>query len=628
MTPPRLSSYSTYVDSAQRSKAKLYDIANDCQSPTVSISPTRQTDPCHPDEEPYLLVIAPGSSAVFRLPSKPEVTIGRSLDVDLQLQHTSVSRRHAQLTWHDDSLWVKDLGSHNGLSINGERHEGPRPLASGDVLAIGEILLVLHRGAKRLPSSPLLDSSGLRRHLCDEIERALRYQRPLTILHLELGPTTAMSEDIATRLLARLELLDRIAVLSSTELVVIMPDRDEEELHEQIEPLLGTLPAVTRAGCSQCPADGSDPDTLLLLARRAAAASRGSIVGPAAIPSKMAIGEHEILVADPAMLRLYELIERLGPSPIPILISGETGTGKELAAAAVHYFSPRRAHRLLAINCAAIPESLAESELFGHERGAFSGAVATRMGLLESAQGGTVFLDEIGELSLPLQAKLLRALETRRIVRIGDSHERPLDIRVIAATHRDLEAEARAGRFRQDLYFRLAAAVVNVPPLRHRIVELPMLARTFLLAARRRNGKPPLHLGAQAMARILAYPWPGNVRELKNDMEFLATTIEAGPVELWHLPPKLGGSTHLGGAAAKSGPVTEAAPNSAKPPFLPLEEELRALERKRITEALVAAGGVQSRAAELLGMPRRTFFAKTKQYGLMPAVTSVENRAR
>lgn len=155
-----------------------------------------------------------------------------------------------------------------------------------------------------------------------------------------------------------------------------------------------------------------------------------------------------------------------------------------------------------------------------------------------------------------------------------------------------------------------------------------MLARTFLLAARRRNGKPPLHLGAQAMARILAYPWPGNVRELKNDMEFLATTIEAGPVELWHLPPKLGGSTHLGGAAAKSGPVTEAAPNSAKPPFLPLEEELRALERKRITEALVAAGGVQSRAAELLGMPRRTFFAKTKQYGLMPAVTSVENRAR
>ncbi len=617
------------MDSTQRSKASLYDTPIICQSPTVSISPTRHTDLCHPDEDPYLLVIAPGSSAVFRLPPKLEVTIGRSLDADLQLQHTSVSRRHAQLTWHNELLWAKDLGSHNGLSINGERHEGPRPLASGDVLAVGEILLVLHRGATRLPHSPLLDPSGLRRHLCEEIERSLRYQRALTILHLNLGPPAGVSEDIATKLLPCLEPLDRIAVLSATELVVILPDRDEEDLHEQIEPLFRTLPGEIRGGYSQSPADGTDPDTLLLLARRAAAAaSGGSVVGPAAIPSRMSIGEHEILVADPAMMRLYELIERLGSSPIPILISGETGTGKELAAAAVHHFSPRRAHRLLAINCAAIPESLAESELFGHERGAFSGAVATRMGLLESAQGGTVFLDEIGELSLPLQAKLLRALETRRIVRIGDSHERPLDIRVIAATHRDLEAEARAGRFRQDLYFRLAAAVVNVPPLRHRIVELPMLARTFLLAARRRIGRPPLHLGAQAMARVLAYPWPGNVRELKNDMEFLAATIDAGPVEIWHLPPKLGGSAHLDSAAEKPGPVTGENRKPAIPQFQTLEEELRALERKRITEALVAAGGVQSRAAELLGMPRRTFFAKTKQYGLMPAVTPSESRAR
>lgn len=591
------------------------------------MSPTGQGDAAPSKEESYLLVIEPGSSAVHRLPPKPEVIIGRSLDADLQLQHSSVSRRHAQLTWQNETLWVKDLGSHNGLSINGERQEGPHLLTTGDVLAVGEVLLIVHRGTARLPRASLLEPSGLRRHLCEEIERSLRYQRSLTILHLEIGPTKDASEDLAAQLLPGLGLLDRIVVLSAAQLIVTLPDRDEEDLLELTESLLRKLPAATRGGYSQSPADGCDPDTLLLLARRAnAAASPGSIAGPSVIPSTLSIGEHEILVADLAMLRLYELIERLGPSPIPVLISGETGAGKELAAAAVHHYSPRRAQRLVAINCAAIPEPLAESELFGHERGAFSGAVAARAGLLESAQGGSVFLDEIGELSLPLQAKLLRALETRRIVRIGTVHERPIDIRLIAATHRELEAEVRAGRFRQDLYFRLAAAVVHVPPLRHRPAELPMLARSFLLAARHRLGKSPLHLGAQPLARILAYPWPGNVRELKNDMEFLAATVDAGPVETWHLPPKLGGPDYRAGSGGKPDLFHGKDPGSAKPQFQPLEQELRALERKRITEALAAAGGVQSRAAELLGMPRRTFFAKTKQYGLMLAA-SAESRA-
>ena len=164
------------------------------------------------------------------------------------------------------------------------------------------------------------------------------------------------------------------------------------------------------------------------------------------------------------MLRLYSLLERLAASDLPVLIHGETGTGKELAAQVLHARSPRRDKRLVSINCAALPESLAESELFGHERGAFSGAVATKVGLLEAAHGGTVFFDEVGELPASLQAKLLRVLETKRLLRVGDTRERPVDLRIVAATNRRLEEEVSRGRFRQDLYFRLASAVVVLPP--------------------------------------------------------------------------------------------------------------------------------------------------------------------
>lgn len=578
-----------------------------------------------PGDAPYLLVIEPGSSSIFRLLGQHEVIIGRSTDAGLQLQHSSVSRRHARLLYQDDNLAVQDLGSHNGVLVNGERIHAVRELSSGDVIAMGDVLAVVHgKGAITQPAyRPLADAAVVRQRLSEEVERVLRCQRPFSLLKLDLGQTLTAPDWVASALCPHLRSFDLLGRSSDTQLAVVLPELKEPELTALASELLTVLSTSfprARAGYSCCPADGCDVDTLLLLARRAAAtAAPGGVAGPDAIPICKRFGEHEILVVDPAMVRLYELIERLGPSSIPVLIVGETGSGKELAAAALHHASPRRGQRLLAINCAALPESLAESELFGHERGAFSGAVTSKPGLLESAPGGTVFLDEVGELSLPVQAKLLRALETRRLMRVGDVHERPFDIRLVAATHLDLEAQVRAGRFRQDLYFRLAAAVVNLPPLRHRLAGLPMLVRAFLLAARRRLGQPPLAISDQVMASLLSYPWPGNVRELKNDMEFLAATVSAGVVEPWHLPPKLGGPGLLSDA-----PGTPRQPASVPevPLFRPLEEELRELERKRITEALAAAGGVQSSAAELLKMPRRTFFAKTKQYGL---VTRPEN---
>jgi DNA-binding NtrC family response regulator len=342
---------------------------------------------------------------------------------------------------------------------------------------------------------------------------------------------------------------------------------------------------------------------------------------PALEATELVLGERTIVVADPAMLRLYELIRRLAASELPVLILGETGAGKENAAFAVHHWSRRSGKPFVALNCATIAETLVESELFGHEKGAFTGAVAAKPGLLETADGGTVFLDEAGELPLAVQAKLLRVLETRRILRVGSTREREIDIRIVAATHRHLEKEVAAGRFRQDLFFRLGVATVVLPPLRDRQREVRVLAERFLSAACAASKREPLALAPATLEVLERYGWPGNVRELKHSLEYVAATVTEPVVEPKHLPERI-----LAALAPPPPPVAprpvpdsavEAAPASESARRnLPLAEELREIERERMVEALRAAGGVKVRAAESLGMPLRTFTFKCKQYGL------------
>jgi transcriptional regulator with GAF, ATPase, and Fis domain len=291
-----------------------------------------------------------------------------------------------------------------------------------------------------------------------------------------------------------------------------------------------------------------------------------------------------------------------------VLVHGETGVGKELAAAALHAWSPRRRARLVALNCAALPEPLLESELFGHERGAFTGAAGVKEGYLEAAAGGTVLLDEVGDCSPEAQAKLLRALETKRITRVGSTVERPIDVRIVAATNRPLEDEVAAGRFRRDLFFRLSAATVVIPPLRDRPLDLPLLARHFLGEARSRLGRPPLALTPAALALLCEHRWPGNVRELKNAMDFVAVTTGLGPVEVADLPSYLLGRSRNGPPSRRAAPAPRI--------FRNLYDEIRELERTRMQEALTAAGGVRVTAAALIGMPLRTFVTKLKEHGL------------
>jgi DNA-binding NtrC family response regulator len=338
---------------------------------------------------------------------------------------------------------------------------------------------------------------------------------------------------------------------------------------------------------------------VVLVIQEVRATGGGTAAERQARPSgRVAAGTATPIVVDPLMQRLHELAARIARGAIGVLITGETGAGKEVLAEHVHRSSPRAGGPLVRINCAALTDTLIESELFGHVKGAFTGADRDRRGLIESADGGTVFLDEVGEISAAVQAKLLRVLEERQVMPVGGSAARPVDVRFVAATNRDLEAEVAAGRFRRDLYFRIAGAVLAIPPLRERPLEIAVLARRFAAEEAARQGRRAPELDESALAALRAHPWPGNVRELRNVIERAVLLTEGASI----------GVEQLGlGAAPAPAPAAPAGK---------LPEELAAIERQRILDALDACGGNQTRAAAQLGMPRRTFVKRLEEYGV------------
>jgi DNA-binding NtrC family response regulator len=312
-------------------------------------------------------------------------------------------------------------------------------------------------------------------------------------------------------------------------------------------------------------------------------------------------GEHlEGLVgASPPMHALFDRIGRVAASPAPVLITGETGSGKELVARAVHRASGRGA--FVAVNCGAIPEHLLESELFGHVRGAFTGAARDKTGLFQAGHGGTLFLDEIGELPLLLQPKLLRAIELREVRRVGEIEPRAVDVRVVAATHRDLRSSVAAGSFREDLFWRLNVLHLEVPPLRDRGGDVELLADAFLERIAARTGTEPLRLGAAVRDALRRYAWPGNVRQLLNVLERAAAFVNGPEIAGRDLPEELRDAAHAAG-------FVEAAVRQS----LTLAE----MEAAYITEVLRRAGGNKKRTAELLGIPRRTLYRRLEEYGI------------
>jgi len=314
-------------------------------------------------------------------------------------------------------------------------------------------------------------------------------------------------------------------------------------------------------------------------------------------------GWGSIIGRSESMQVVFRTLKQVAPTDVTVLIGGESGTGKELVARALHQNSKRSAAPFVALNCAALPESLLESELFGHERGAFTGATARKIGHFESAEAGTLLLDEVGEMPLTTQVKLLRVLEQREITRLGSTKPIPVDIRVLAATNKNLVEEVAERRFREDLYFRLKVVSVDLPPLRDRLADIPFLVDTFVRELSERHGTPVVSASPEVVAVLQAQPWPGNVRELRNVVEFMVVTAGVPVLEPQHLPAPLQGAEGV-------------APRIVSPGLSLAGMTARDVELEHIRATLEAVAGNRAKAAKMMGIGERTLYRKIKEYGL------------
>jgi two-component system response regulator AtoC len=540
----------------------------------------------------FLVVHIEGEgSRVVDLPDGVDVTFGRSRGATVHVESEKVSRMHARIRRSGDLLEVEDLGSRNGTRVDGEKISGLRRVASGDEIVIGPILAIVNLTSGLGRPSAVADATQGEARLVAEVDRATRYHRPLSIGLLRV-PSDPAIEAIARSLRP----MDLIAEDAGDDYLVILPELARTDGQTAIDRMLDFARAtgvVASASTVLCPEDGTAVDTLIGKLR---AAMRGGN-RTQATPTPPLEGP---IVLDTAMRRVYSLVDRIADSTMTVLILGETGVGKELVAEAIHQRSSRRAEPLIKLNCAALPESLLESELFGYERGAFTGAERRKVGFFEAANGGTLFLDEIGEMPVALQAKLLRVLERKVITRVGGTAEVATDTRLIAATHRDLDAEVRAGRFRQDLVFRIGGFTLAVPPLRDRASEILPLAEHFARAAAAEQGRAAPQLSEGARDALVAYGWPGNVRELRNAIE-RALVLCDDAIEFTDLPEK------LRDAGQRVRPVAPAAD---------MRGHLAEVERAAIVAALEAEDQNQTRAARRLGLSRRALIYKMEKYGL------------
>ena len=368
-----------------------------------------------------------------------------------------------------------------------------------------------------------------------------------------------------------------------------------------------------KAGALDCLAMPVDSERLLPLVGRAVDRHRAA-AEHLALKQDVAVrqGVPRIVGRDPALTQVLKSVERAATTNATVLLEGKSGTGKELFARTLHAFSRRADGPFVAINCAAIPETLLESELFGHEKGAFTGAVAKKPGKFEVADGGTLFLDEIGDMAMPLQAKILRAVETRSFERVGGTKSQHVDVRLVAATNRDLRARVAAGEFREDLFYRLSVFPIQIPPLRDRSRDVPLLARFFIERSCKALEKPTLTLSPEAEDRLTAHSWPGNVRELENCIQRAVILCDEAEIGPGHLDL---GSGHVSapavdpwGAIDLSGSLADAS-----------RRVLAEVEQRKIAEALRKAGSNTGRAADALQISHRALMVKIQQYGTLGA---------
>jgi len=599
-----------------------------------------------------LLVIVNGVVSTHALPEVGEVRIGRARENDIQIIDASVSRFHALIRVDATGATIQDMGSANGTRVRGVTIEANKPviIALGEVMDLGSALVMVQQRPIATREWRIWAHGYFEGRLEDECARAIRSSSTFGLVRIRV----AGESDLVQQVLANaLRPDDVVGLYGPGDYEVLLVERAEADTNWIIKSLETSFDEVgieASIGAALFPRDGRSAD---VLEARAGSLARG------APPEPQQVGP--IVVRSPLMRKLHELLERVAPGDITVLILGDTGVGKEVLAEQVHRRSPRNAKGFLRLNCAALSESLLESELFGHERGAFTGAHQMKAGLLETAQGGTVFLDEIGELPMNMQVKLLRVLEERTVWRVGGVKPRPIDVRFVAATNRNLEQAVTDHKFRQDLYFRLAGVTLHIPPLRERTEEIEPLAREFARQLSR-NSRPPV-LSPEVIQLMNGYAWPGNIRELRNAIERAVLLAGSGPMLPEHFPVEKMTATvstplsdtpmplqrKLRPTPSELRPATqhhetlpppdrahadhagEAMPGGAMPGgAMPMDDttsadmthgerlkrQVQEVERQHIVDALSRCGGNQTRAARELGISRRTLISRLEAYNI------------
>ena len=593
-----------------------------------------------PTQRHVLLVVRKdGSSASFALPERGDVVIGRGEGCEVRLDDPALSRRHARLSI-GVGITVEDLASANGTRLRELSGSGVtlrtlpaeqrELLTPGAVIELGDLTVMVQIGAPRGRPRRVWPHGTFEAFVEKECERARRSDGRFVVMRVAASGMAA--HDLEAQLVASTRSADTIGLYSPGEYELLLIDATPEtvaEVEKRVDARVTVRGYAAKVGVARFPEDGRDPETLL-----ATAAARARGEEPVERPARV------VVLEDPAMKRLYRMVGRVADSKISVLLLGETGVGKDVVAEAIHALSPRARGPFLRLNCAALPEPLLESELFGHERGAFTGAHAAKPGLLESATGGTVFLDEVGELPHATQAKLLRAIEEGEVRRVGGLSSRKIDVRLVAATNRDLEAEAQRGAFRGDLFFRLGGVVLSIPALRDRPSEILPFARSFFVELARAARRQVPELDDAAIDFFVRYAWPGNIRELRNVVERALLLSDDGRIGRDQLPVEKLGNTWSPAPRTPAPPAPSALVPDAREttraelddptdtarisrPELADAMELAELhrkmddaERRRIASALEQCAGNQPKAAKLLGMSRGTLVSRLDAHGL------------
>lgn len=590
------------------------DLPNNRTVPIDLAAATPLTAARPPRRRVYLFVVHRDEVITVPLAAGNTVVIGREPPADVVIPDKSLSRRHAELTLGGgDEVTVEDLGSTNGTRIGGKPVQRAT-LRPGEEVLLGTVAASVHvvTNDDARPLGPE-GHEAFRAALEAELRRARYLGRPLAVLMVRsLERQGEGGAAWIQRVQALVRPIDRVSLYAAGVVEVLLVETGSDKALEIARAL--TEPASTGAalccGVALFPGHASAEELIeasLDASRRTTAAQPVQAAANEGHRTLAVGGDADggdgPVMESAAMQQVAQTAAQLATAVIPVLIHGETGTGKEVLARLIHEGGPRRARPLIAVNCAAIPADLLESILFGHEKGSFTGAVQQK-GLFEAAEGGTILLDELGELPLDAQAKLLRALEEKRIRRVGSVREIEVDVRVLAATNRDLEAMVAAGKFREDLFYRLNAMEMTLPPLRERRQDIAPLAARFALAAAKTNGRAVKSISPEAIGLLERHSWPGNVRELRNAIDRAVVMAQGETITPFDLPPRVRGS----GAPPKA---------AAGPRYTgSLKSRMERFETEMIIEALREADDNQTQAAKILEMPLRTLQFKIKEKGI------------